>query len=149
MNQHRHSDPKITAGSRETEAVAAEFATLVRVGETVALIGPLGAGKTTFTRGFVHALGFTGPVRSPSFTLANRYPSTPPVTHLDLFRLSDPSELIALDLDGEREQRILLVEWGDRFEEDWGPADWVIRLAPAAADPDKRTITITRQTETS
>ncbi len=132
----------VTTTVAETEAVGAALARKVKVGESVALIGQLGAGKTTFSRGFVRELGYEGSVRSPTYTLANRYPSRPPVTHLDLFRLIDPSELIALDLELEQEARILLVEWGDRFEEEWGPASWTVAFDHDPAMPDQRKITI-------
>ncbi len=76
-----------TFSSDETEKIGEDFARQVRIGETVSLVGDLGAGKTTFVRGFMRGLGYEGSVRSPSYTISNRYPSTPPVTHLDLFRM--------------------------------------------------------------
>ena len=52
--------------------------------------GDLGAGKTTFVRGACRALGVTGPVTSPSFTIARRYDGAVPISHLDLYRLGEP-----------------------------------------------------------
>lgn len=82
----------------------------------VYLEGDLGAGKTTLVRGFLRALGHTGPVRSPTFTLLEPYDfAAGPVFHLDLYRLAHPDELAYLGLrDLVGGQSILLVEWPDR-----------------------------------
>ena len=71
-----------------TEAAGARLASELRPGDVVLVSGELGAGKTTFVRGAVRALGVTGPVTSPTFTLGNRYDGRVPVAHLDLHRLS-------------------------------------------------------------
>lgn len=81
----------------------------------IALQGPLAAGKTTFARGFVSYFGDAA-VSSPSFTIARLYPTTPPVAHLDFYRLSDPDEAAELGLaDYFSPRGIALVEWADRF----------------------------------
>lgn len=77
-----------TTGAEQTEALAAELARDLRAGDVVLLRGEMGAGKTTFVRGAARALGATGPVTSPTFTIGRRYDdATPPVAHLDLHRL--------------------------------------------------------------
>lgn len=134
----------LTSSAAETESAGAELAALVSSGEVLLLTGPLGAGKTTFARGFVHALGYSGPVRSPSYTLLNRYPSNPPVSHLDLYRLNDLTDLVALDLEGETESRILLIEWGDRFENMGRHADWSVHIQPESPPSERRIIQIAR-----
>jgi len=82
----------------------------------VYLHGDLGAGKTTLARGLLHALGETGPVRSPTYGLLTEY--TPPfgrVLHLDLYRLRGPEELLALGLgDYLPDSRLWLIEWPER-----------------------------------
>jgi tRNA threonylcarbamoyladenosine biosynthesis protein TsaE len=84
----------------------------------VYLRGDLGAGKTTLTRGLLHAMGETGPVRSPTYGLLAEY--TPPpgrVLHLDLYRLRDADELMALGLaDHLPESRLWLIEWPEMGE---------------------------------
>ena len=79
----------------------------------VTLSGDLGAGKSTFARGALRALGVTGPIKSPSYTLLETYAlSAVTVVHLDLYRLKDPSELEYLGLaDYHRPAHLWLVEW--------------------------------------
>jgi tRNA threonylcarbamoyl adenosine modification protein YjeE len=80
---------RLTASERETEAFAAEIARQVTAPLVLLLDGDLGAGKTTFARGFVGALagGDGALVQSPTFALARTYATTPRVHHLDLYRL--------------------------------------------------------------
>jgi tRNA threonylcarbamoyladenosine biosynthesis protein TsaE len=77
-----------TTGSAETEALGARLAATLRPGEVVLIEGELGAGKTTFVRGAARALGVSGPVTSPTFTIGQRYEAPVPVAHLDLYRLA-------------------------------------------------------------
>jgi tRNA threonylcarbamoyl adenosine modification protein YjeE len=96
----------------EFEAFAAAFAAQLVPGDVVGLSGPLGAGKTTFVRAVVRARHGNDPTTSPTFTFWHRYPGTPPINHLDLYRVEDPAELTELGLeqafDGDS---IVLVEW--------------------------------------
>jgi tRNA threonylcarbamoyladenosine biosynthesis protein TsaE len=82
----------------------------------VALSGELGAGKSTFARGALRALGAQGPIKSPSYTLLESY-ELPDVNavHLDLYRLIDPAELEHLGLaDYHRPGFLWLIEWPER-----------------------------------
>jgi tRNA threonylcarbamoyladenosine biosynthesis protein TsaE len=101
----------------------------------VTLSGDLGAGKSTFARGVLRALGVTGSIKSPSYTLLETYAlAAVTVVHLDLYRLKDPGELEYLGLaDYHRAGHLWLVEWpehgGNRiprpdlhFEFTMGPA---------------------------
>lgn len=92
--------------------LGARLAAVLRAGDLVVLTGPLGAGKTTLTRGLGAALGARGQVSSPTFVLARTHPTTagPDLVHVDAYRLSDPVELDDLDLDWDAS--IVVVEWG-------------------------------------
>lgn len=110
-------------------------------GDAVALIGDLGAGKTTFVAGVVAALG-GGAAASPTFSLVNEYPGGRlRVWHVDLYRLEREAELRELGLDdliGDR-RGVVFVEWADKF--DVMPRDHLrIELAHAG---DTRTLTAT------
>jgi tRNA threonylcarbamoyladenosine biosynthesis protein TsaE len=98
--------------TEEMGALGARLAAVLRAGDLVVLTGPLGAGKTTLTRGLGAALGARGQVSSPTFVLARTHPTTagPDLVHVDAYRLSDPVELDDLDLDWEG--AIVVVEWG-------------------------------------
>lgn len=89
-------------------SVAAELAR----GDVVALFGDLGAGKTTFARGVLRALGHDGAVPSPTFTLVQHYEMPGiSVAHFDLYRLGDAGELHELGLDDARHDGAVLIEW--------------------------------------
>jgi tRNA threonylcarbamoyl adenosine modification protein YjeE len=100
-----------------TMALGARLAGLVRGGDAIALIGDLGAGKTTLVTGLVAALG-GGSATSPTFSLVNEYPAGRLVVwHVDLYRIERAAELPELGLDdviGDP-RGICVVEWADRF----------------------------------
>jgi tRNA threonylcarbamoyl adenosine modification protein YjeE len=96
----------------ELRAFAGAFARRLRPGDVVAFSGPLGAGKTTFVRAIVEVLHGADETTSPTFTFRHRYDGTPPVDHLDLYRIEDPAELVELGLEDAFEGgSIVLVEW--------------------------------------
>ncbi len=109
-----------TNSAQETMAIAADFAMTLKGGEFISLIGDLGAGKTTFTRGLVEALGGSVRVKSPTFTVMNEYPvdsgNIKRVVHIDFYRFTDQSELEALSLEDERRpDTVILAEWPNVF----------------------------------
>ncbi len=105
--------------AEETEALAANLAKALPPDaalKVVYLSGDLGAGKTTFARGFLRERGVRGIVRSPTYTLVEAYPLGPTTfLHLDLYRLSEPSELENLGLrDWMAAGYVWLIEWPER-----------------------------------
>jgi tRNA threonylcarbamoyladenosine biosynthesis protein TsaE len=100
-------------GAHETERAAAELAAELRPGDVVLVRGEMGAGKTTFVRGAARALGVSGPVTSPTFTIGQLYEgASGPIAHLDLHRLDTlEGEDPALLEDYLRPGAIAFVEW--------------------------------------
>ena len=97
-----------------TARLGARLASRVRPGDVITLSGPLGVGKTALARGFLAALGHEDEVPSPSFSIVQPYEDLdPPVWHVDLYRIEDPSELEELGLDAAA-HAVLLVEWPER-----------------------------------
>ncbi|MEO8010033.1 MAG: tRNA (adenosine(37)-N6)-threonylcarbamoyltransferase complex ATPase subunit type 1 TsaE [Dokdonella sp.] len=100
----------------QLQAVARALASTIGDGGIVYLIGDLGAGKTTFARAMLQALGVGERVKSPTYSLIETYMTdTRAIHHLDLYRIGDPSELEWLGLaDLSTAVAVMLVEWPQR-----------------------------------
>lgn len=97
---------------KATLAFGRKLARLLKPGDVVTLSGPLSAGKTTLVRGLLSALGHKGEVPSPSFAIVQPYEMlVPPVWHVDLYRIDNPSDLDELGLDDIGGEGVLIVEW--------------------------------------
>ena len=108
----------VLADAEATTALGAALARILarRAGAVLFLHGDLGAGKTTLARGVLRALGVTGTIRSPTYTLIEPYSAAGcELLHMDLYRLQDPEELHQLGLiDYPPERTVWLVEWPER-----------------------------------
>jgi len=105
---------------------------LLQTGDVVGLIGPLGAGKTTFAQGIARGLEVPADrhVASPTFALVNQHPGRVPFVHADLYRINDASEIAELGFSEVYEHAAAAIEWLDRFPE-VAPADRLeIVIAP-------------------
>lgn len=127
----------ISDSPSKTETAGREFASGLRAGCVVALVGQLGAGKTQFVKGLVAEIGAPIEVTSPTFTLVHEYiGGRLPVYHFDFFRLEDRESAERLGLDeylfGDG---ISVIEWADKFPE----------LVP----PDARWISFETKSETA
>lgn len=136
-----------TASPEDTARLAAALAGELRRGDVVLVSGELGAGKSTFVRGALRALGVTGPVTSPTFTVARRYHAGElELSHLDLYRLGDlAAEDPALLDDEVGGDRIAFVEWpevGEGWAAEHGRIAARVRLEHAGGD--RRVVTVER-----
>jgi tRNA threonylcarbamoyladenosine biosynthesis protein TsaE len=101
--------------SEQMEEFGKALAGKLQAGDLLLLAGPLGAGKTTLTRGIGAGLGAEGTVQSPTFVLARTHRTKvgPKLTHVDAYRLSSAVELDDLDIDFENS--IVIIEWARDF----------------------------------
>ena len=133
-----------TRSPEETRALGETLAGRLRAGDTVLLLGDLGAGKSELTRGIARGLGIAGPVASPSFTILNVYEEgTLPLYHFDWYRLSGSEELWDMGLEeylgGDG---VAVVEWPERCPEAI-PADaWRVTLQPVPGAESEREIAV-------
>ena len=119
----------VTTGRAETERLAANLARRLEGGETVLLVGELGAGKTCFVRGLAEGLGADPRrVKSPSYNICHRYDGgRAPLQHFDAYFIRELEEFDRIGLeDFLRDRHVIAVEWADRYEERFGPdAVWI------------------------
>jgi tRNA threonylcarbamoyladenosine biosynthesis protein TsaE len=112
-----------------TEGLARTLAQAAPATAVVHLQGDLGAGKSTLARGWLRALGVEGAIRSPTYTLVERYPLTGrgEALHLDLYRIGDGAELEFLGLD-DADASLWLIEWPERGGDSLPSADLRVAL---------------------
>jgi tRNA threonylcarbamoyladenosine biosynthesis protein TsaE len=106
----------VSKNEEETRRLGVRLAELLEPGDVLALVGDLGAGKTTFAQGIAKGLGVEEAVDSPTFTIIKEYRGRLPFYHMDVYRLESPDEDLGWDEfffgDG-----VTLVEWADRIKE--------------------------------
>lgn len=102
----------------ELKKVAQTIAGILQEGDVLSLRGDLGAGKTTFVQAIAKAMGIHETVTSPTFSLVNYYEGTPPLWHLDLYRLEAPEELEDIGYEDYfyPENAITFIEWAEKAD---------------------------------
>jgi tRNA threonylcarbamoyladenosine biosynthesis protein TsaE len=134
-------DPLIltAATAAELQAIGARLGRALAAGDVLALVGPLGAGKTTFVQGVARGLDVPPDrhVASPTFALVNAHPGRVPLVHADLYRIADPRELDELGLSDAFDRAAVAIEWLDRFPEA-APAERLTIEIEIAADGGRR-----------
>lgn len=142
------SAPRATlAGSLVTDSAAATRRLGRRLGRAafggtcVALVGPLGAGKTQLAKGMAEGLDVRSVVNSPTFIIVNEHAGRLPLFHVDAYRLTDADEARQAGVFDERQSSgVTVIEWADRLD-GWLPADRLaIDLRPDRDEPNRRRI---------
>lgn len=117
----------------ETRRWGEALGALLQPGDVLALVGDLGAGKTTLTRALARGLGISTPVTSPTFTLLQEYAGRIPMFHIDAYRLDRPEDLIDLGFEDYLEREgVMVVEWADRVMPLLPPERLVLEMEIAA-----------------
>lgn len=140
------------ATEADTAALAARLAAELEVGHVLALVGELGAGKTTFVRALADSLGLAAGERvsSPSYALVNEYTLAEHrlrrarvLAHLDLYRIADPDELVAIGYEDLLGDAIVAVEWPERAPDVLRDASHILRFE--IRGESSRRVTLTRR----
>jgi len=130
-----------TAAPRETRAIGHALGSHAQAGALLALIGPLGAGKTELAKGVAEGLGVTGVVNSPTFVLMNEHVGRLRLYHIDAYRLDDPEEALAAGLFDDRQAAgVAVVEWADRLADRLPVERLELTLVPEPDGTDHRRI---------
>jgi tRNA threonylcarbamoyladenosine biosynthesis protein TsaE len=127
---------QISVSSQEDMVWLGYFTAKTMTGhELIYLEGELGAGKTTFAKGFGKAYGILEEILSPTFVLLREYKGSKLLLHFDLYRLTSLNELLEIGFfDHLGEEGIKLVEWANRFPQIKEHADWIIKFENQGED---------------
>jgi tRNA threonylcarbamoyladenosine biosynthesis protein TsaE len=122
----------------DTHALGRSLAEVLRPGDLLVLVGPLGAGKTALTQGIGAGLGVGEPVTSPTFVIARVHRGgRVPLVHVDAYRLGSVADVDDLDLDASAGESVTVVEWGQGLVEQLADEHLEVRLD--RRDDDVRT----------
>ncbi|MCM8792305.1 MAG: tRNA (adenosine(37)-N6)-threonylcarbamoyltransferase complex ATPase subunit type 1 TsaE [Candidatus Omnitrophica bacterium] len=104
---------------KQTFNLGKKLATFLKIGDTLCLYGPLGAGKTIFVKGIANGLGIPKEeVNSPAFVLVNEYKGKIPIFHFDFYRLKNTQEIITAGYeDYFYREGIIIIEWAERLSD--------------------------------
>ena len=130
---------RLSTAPDETLEIGRRIGAAAGPGTVLALVGPLGAGKTQLAKGIADGLGVTSVVNSPTFVLMNEHVGRLRLYHIDAYRLDDPEDAVAAGLlDDRQADGVTVVEWADRLD-GWLPVERLdIRLATPEGEPMQR-----------
>ena len=133
---------KITNNRDETLNFAEKLAKQIVAPKIIVLSGDLGAGKTTFSKGFAKGLGISETITSPTFTLLNEYSGDKNLYHFDMYRLSSKEEAYELGFENyfENNDGIILVEWAENVKGLFAPP--YLKVLIEKIDENKRKFTL-------
>lgn len=133
---------KITNNRDETLDFAEKLAKQIIAPKIIVLSGDLGAGKTTFSKGFAKGLGISETITSPTFTLLNEYSGDKNLYHFDMYRLSSKEEAYELGFENyfENNDGIILVEWAENVKGLFTPP--YLKVLIEKIDENKRKFTL-------
>ena len=124
-------------------ALGVQIGRLLRAGDVVLLDGPLGAGKTTLTRGIGEGLQVRGPVTSPTFVIARQHPSLvggPGLVHVDAYRVGSWDELDDLGIAFDMDRNVIVAEWAAGRLDGLNEDHLVIRIRRADNDDTREVV---------
>ena len=128
----------VLPAAEDTQALGRTLGGLLRAGDLVVLVGPLGAGKTALTQGIGAGLGVRELVTSPTFVIARGHrDGRVPLVHVDAYRLGSVADVDDLDLDASTDDSVTVVEWGQGLVERLADEHLEVRLE--RRDDDVRT----------
>ncbi len=130
--------------ANQSHSFGSDLSKLLAPGYTIYLQGNLGAGKTTLTQGILKGLGFSGAVKSPTYSLIETYEvELGHIAHIDLYRMQDPEELEFMGIrDYFDEQQVCIVEWAEKARNYLPEPDIHIKLEQSENHPKRYTADI-------
>ena len=128
-----------------TEDIAAQFASLLKKGDFVAMYGDLGVGKTAFVRGLARVLAPTATVKSPTYTVVNEYMGNGcKLFHFDVYRIEDDDDLYSIGFYDYIKKGISVCEWSENIPYAIPEDAYKVSIERVPEDTEKRKITIVR-----
>ena len=130
-----------TSAAAQTRAYGRALGAVAQPGTVLALVGPLGAGKTELAKGVAEGLGVSSVVNSPTFVLMNEHAGRLRLFHADAYRLTEPDEALDAGLLDERQaQGVVVLEWADRLGGLLPVQRLELTIEPDADGGDRRSI---------
>lgn len=136
MTSRRAIARRTSRSAAATRALGRRLGAAAGPGSVLALVGPLGAGKTELARGIARGLDVDEPVFSPTFVLVAEHPGRLPLFHVDCYRLAGPEDALAAGiLDDRAAEGVTVIEWADRLGDALPPGRLEIAIDGAGRSP--------------